>query len=79
MLKNIVKLEHKIADKLYTFILDNDSPLEHVKEVLFQFQKYIGQIEDQVKSQKEAQATVPSPVVLETESQSKVEPLPPQE
>jgi len=78
MLKNIVKLEHKVADKVYTLILDNDSPLEHVKEVLFQFQKYIGMIEDQVKSQKESQTAVPSPVVLEAESQSKVEPLPPQ-
>lgn len=32
---------------------DQDSPLHHVKEALFQFQKYIGQIEDQVKAQAE--------------------------
>lgn len=55
MLKNISKLEYKIGERLYQLILDNDSPIDHVKEALFQFQKYIGQIEDQVKAQQLAQ------------------------
>jgi hypothetical protein len=54
MLKNIVKLEIMLADKIYQFLCDNDSPLEHIKEALFQCQKLIGQIEDNIKSQLEA-------------------------
>ena len=53
MLKNISKLEVKIGEKLYQLLCDSDSPLEHVKECLFQFQKYIGQVEDHVKSQQQ--------------------------
>lgn len=50
MLKNLIKLEVVIAEKAYQLLCDNDSPLEHLKEVLFQFQKYVGHIEDQVKA-----------------------------
>ncbi len=60
MLKNISKLEFKIAEKNYEFLCDNDSPLEHVKEAIFQFQKYIGYVEDQIKAQKEASSKVES-------------------
>ena len=55
MLKNIVKLEFMIADKVYYFLCDNDSPIEHIKEAIFQIQKYIGQVEDNVKAQLAAQ------------------------
>ncbi len=51
MLKNIVRLEFVVADKVYHFLCDNDSPLDHIKEVLFQCGKYIGQMEDNVKAQ----------------------------
>jgi hypothetical protein len=51
MLKNIAKLEFKIGERLYQFLCDNDSPLPELKEVFFQFQKYIGQIEDEVNRQ----------------------------
>ncbi len=54
MLKNIVKLEFQVAEKIYQFICDNDSPLEHVKEALFQCQKLVGQMEDNAKAQIEA-------------------------
>ncbi len=54
MLKNISRLECTVNEKSYRFDCDNDSPLEHVKEALFQFQKYIGFVEDSVKAQKEA-------------------------
>jgi hypothetical protein len=55
MLKNLSKLELEIGNKMYQLLCENDSPIEHVKEALFQFQKYIGQIEDQVKATKKAQ------------------------
>ncbi len=51
MLKNIVKLEFIVADKIYHFLCDNDSPIEHIKEAIFQMQKYIGQVEDNIKAQ----------------------------
>ena len=49
MLSQLSKLEYKIADKVYHFMCDQDAPLEHVKECLFQFSKYIGQVEDTIK------------------------------
>lgn len=51
MLKNIVKLECVVEDKVFQFICDNDAPIEHVKEALFQCQTYIGQVEQNIKSQ----------------------------
>ncbi len=62
MLKNIVKLECKIGEKIYQLFCDNDSPLEHLKEAFFQFQKFVGQIEDNVKAQKEAQKQAEEPI-----------------
>ncbi len=53
MLKNISRLENKINDKTYQFLCDMDSPLPEVKEALFQFVKYVGQIEDQIRAKQE--------------------------
>lgn len=50
MLRNVSKLECKINEKFYEFVCDMDCPLEHVKEALFQFTKYIGQLEDSLKA-----------------------------
>lgn len=49
MLKNITRLEHVIGDKVYHLTCDADSPIEHVKEALFNFTKFVGQIEDKIK------------------------------
>lgn len=49
MLKNISKLEIVIGEKVYQLLCEVDSPLEHVKEALFQFGKFVGHIEDSVK------------------------------
>jgi hypothetical protein len=53
MLKNIIKLEFQIGTKVYHFLCDNDAPIEHAKEALFQFMKYMGQVEDHLKAQLE--------------------------
>ncbi len=53
MLKNIARLEAKVGEKVYQLLCDNDSPLNELKDALFQFLKYVGQIEDAVKAQKE--------------------------
>lgn len=50
MLKNISQLEVKIEDRIYHFLCANDSPITHVKEALFQFVKFAGQIEDAAKA-----------------------------
>jgi len=54
MFKHIAKFDFTLADRAYHFLCDSDSPLEHVKEVLFQMQKAIGQLEDAAKAQAEA-------------------------
>lgn len=54
MLKNISRLECKIGEKIFHLMCDMDSPLEAVKEALFQFSKYVGSVEDNAKAQKEA-------------------------
>jgi len=53
MIKNVVRLENKIGERVYHFICDNDSPIQDIKDSLFQFGKYIGQVEDAVKAQQE--------------------------
>jgi hypothetical protein len=60
MLKNISQLECKVNDKIYHFTCDMDAPLHEVKEAIFQFQLYVGRIEEAVKAK-------------QTEEQSKVE------
>lgn len=54
MIKNISRLEVKVKEKYYHLCCDIDSNLDDVKEAIFQFQKYIGYVEDQVKAQQEA-------------------------
>jgi hypothetical protein len=54
MLKQISQLEHKTENKTYHFLCDQDSPLNEVKDALFQFLKYVGQVEDAAKAQQEA-------------------------
>lgn len=55
MQKMLTQLEFKVADRIYNFVCAPDSPLEHVKEALFQFSKYVGAIEDAIKAQQVAQ------------------------
>lgn len=53
MLKSLSSLEQIIEGKVYTFLCDPNSPLNHVKDVLVKFLGYVQQIEDQVKAQQE--------------------------
>ena len=66
MIKNIVKLEHIVADKAYHFMCDPDSPIPAIKDALFQFMAYVAQIEAaqkaQLDAQKQAEAQVPAVV-----------------
>lgn len=49
MLKNFSRLEVIVNDKIGHFLVESDAPLPVMKEMLFQFQKFIGQYEDQVR------------------------------
>lgn len=73
MLKNLVGLECKIEERIVKFICDNDCPISHLKEALFQFQKYIGQIEDMAKAKQE-QEKAPEPVV-ENKLEEEIKPV----
>ena len=53
MLKNVVKLEAQIEGKTYSLLCDNDSPLPHLKEFLFQCGAYVAQIESNIKAHQE--------------------------
>ena len=46
MIKSISRFEVKINERTYQMLCENDSPLPEAKEALFQFIKYLGQIED---------------------------------
>ncbi len=72
MLKNLSRLECKIGEKVYQLMCDMDSPLEHVKEALFQFSKYIGSVEDSVKAQQSSQEKQKEPEIDQDE-ESKVD------
>lgn len=70
MLKNLAQLEHQVENKVCRFICDNDTPIQFIKEALFQFQKYIGAVEDAAKAQQEQVKTEEKPV-----EHDKVEPI----
>lgn len=61
MLKNLSRLEHIAGNKVYHFICDQDSPLNEVKDALFQFLKYVGQVEDAVKAKQAEQISQEPP------------------
>jgi hypothetical protein len=60
MLKNVTQFEIEIEKRIYRFLCDPDSPIEHAKESIFQFLKKLGQIEDALKQQQ------PTPPCTET-------------
>ncbi len=58
MLKQLTQLEFKIGDRIYHLTCAPDSPITEIKDALFQFLKFVGQVEDSAKAQQEAQAQV---------------------
>ncbi len=62
MIKNLVRIEQEISEKVFHFLCDHDADTKIIKEALCQFLKIIGQIEDQVKAneaQQQSEAPVP--------------------
>ena len=73
MLKNIAKLECKIGERVYQFLCDNDSPLPELKEAFFQFQKFVGQIEDQAEILRKKQEEEKNQEQINDESYIKID------
>ena len=61
MIKNIVKLEHKIGERVYHLLCDNDSPISEVKEALAQFLGYAVAIEKAVSESTKSKEEVEQP------------------
>jgi hypothetical protein len=70
MLKPIAHFEAIVNGKTGHWILDHDTPVEVAKEMLFQFQKDLGQIEDNIKALQDKQKRE------EEQKASKLEPIP---
>jgi hypothetical protein len=58
MIKTIAQFELSSKTRKSYWHVDNDLPIEDAKEMLFHGLKLIGQIEDNVKAQQEAQKAV---------------------
>jgi len=56
MFKNVAHFEHVIEGKVGHFLIENNTPIALAKEMLFEFLKRLGQIEDNVKAQQAAEA-----------------------
>lgn len=54
MFQTLAKFEVIIENKVYHFLCDPNSSIDHVKEALFQVQKAVATLEDQIKSAQEA-------------------------
>ena len=68
MIKNMTKLEVLIDGKQHIYSCEQDSNLVQCKEALFQFLKYIGQVEDasrkaQEEEKKEAEIPQEDPKI----------------
>lgn len=59
MLKHFVKLEHEIEGRLIQLACPPDTSTTHLKLAVFEFLKYIGQVEDAQKSKEEMLKQVP--------------------
>lgn len=79
MLYNTIKLQLQVADKVYHFLCDNDSPIQHVKEALVQMLAYAQRIEEQIKAQQtqaiteQSKQDVPKPQDADSPASNKVE------
>lgn len=56
MLKNIIKFEHKVGDRVYHFFCDHDSPLGEIHDALAKFKNHIVNIINENEKNKEEKA-----------------------
>jgi hypothetical protein len=51
MIKNIVRLESIINEKVGHLLLENDCPIEVAEHMLLEFLQYLGKLKEQAKAQ----------------------------
>jgi len=51
MLKNLVRLESIVNEKVGHFLLENDCPIEVAEHMLLEFLQYLGKLKEQAKAQ----------------------------
>ncbi len=51
MIKNIVRLESIVNEKVGHFLLENDCPIEVAEHMLLEFLQYLGKLKEQAKAQ----------------------------
>lgn len=69
MLQNVTRIKTTVGEKIFEFYCDNDSPIQTVKEALFQFIKIVVQIEENILNQQKTAAetkTEEEPIPIET-------------
>ena len=54
MIKSVTRLEHKVGDRVYHFMCDNDSPLGEIHDALAKFKSYVVEIINAAEKNKEA-------------------------
>lgn len=75
MLSIISKLEHVVAGEVITLLCGPQTPLPALKEALFQFTRFVGQVEEQAAA---AQRQAEAQKAAEGQSTPVVPPLPEQ-
>ena len=77
MLSTISQLQHIVSGKVVTLLCDCNIGLGDLKEALFQFQKFVGKVEDDAKAAA-VQKTVPQtpePEVQVEQPQPDIQPV----
>ncbi len=56
MLKNLVRLESIVNEKVGHLLLENDCPIEVAEHMLLEFLQYLGKLKEQAKAQEALKA-----------------------
>ncbi len=67
MMKNFTRIECIVNEKTGYFFCDMDTPIPVAKEMIFQFQKYVGLIEDQINAATQKEEEPVTDIVVEEE------------
>lgn len=57
MFKSVVKLEHKIGERVYSFTCDNDSPLGEAHDALAKFKAHVVELINRAEQAKTEQTS----------------------
>ncbi len=67
MLKNLVRLESIVNEKVGHLLLENDCPIEVAEHMLLEFLQYLGKLKEQAKAQQATSAPDIKPEIPQPE------------